>query len=711
MKQPSQTRCPLSTTVLAGTVLAALLACQGAAAQISLSTNGRLVVRAAGSVLQGVWPRMEVRVAGRVVGAVNVASATPADYSFMLPTALRAGAKVDIAFTNDGYANGVDRNLYISYVSASGLTVLPTATGAVIDIGSGAAAYDGVNLQTAQGTLSSNSALRLTWPAAISPGAGTAAQRAAASRFLVQASFGPTAAEIDKLVASTPAAWINAQMALPANADYVNHVQAKYSLGDAYRPGGAEYSDVRVTERFWKLAATAPDQLRKRVGFALHHILMASQNDSNLYSHSRAYANYLDTLDKHAFGNFRTLLEEMALSPVMGIYLSHMRNRKEDPSTGRMPDENFAREIMQLFTIGLVELNANGTPRLDGNGRTIETYTNADVVALAKVFTGWSWGFPDAQLTESNFRWGWPDYSAAKDTRIDLQRMKAYPGQRSTAEVSLFAGKPWALVIPANSTPAVALRMALDTLFNHPNVGPFIGRQLIQQLVTSDPSPAYVARVAAAFANNGAGVRGDLAAVVRAVLLDTEARTTPVAGATTGKLREPILRIAHAMRALGATSPSGEYMIAWEMESLSQQATHSPSVFGWFRPGYVPPGTSFAARGATAPEFQIVNESTTASWINQVEALCSWGIGWNGLSADVTIPFTPQVAMVTAGNLAALIEHLNVLLFAGRMSNALRLDLMDAVGSVGGTDAASHLNRARMAAYVAMTSPEFLAQR
>jgi uncharacterized protein (DUF1800 family) len=374
-----------------------------------------------------------------------------------------------------------------------------------------------------------------------------------------------------------------------------------------------------------------------------------------------------------------------------------------------MPDENFAREVMQLFSIGLVELNPDGTPKLDAGGDPVETYSNVDVGGLAKIFTGWSWGFPDNQLTESRFRWGWPDYKVTGDQGIDLQRMKSYPGQFSTAAVQLFTGKPHAVSIPEGGTAQTRLKLALDGLFKHPNIGPFIGRQLIQQLVTSQPSPAYVARVAAVFANNGRGVRGDLGAVVKAVLMDAEARNAPTADF--GKLREPVLRVTQWMRAFGAQSVSGQYMMAYELDNVAQRALAAPSVFGWFRPGYVPPGTRFAARNATAPEFQIVNESTTAAWVNRVESMVGSGMGWTGSVTDVSAALATQTAFMTKGNLEGLVQNLNLLLFAGGMSPALRQDLLDAVGGVNGTDAASHLNRARIAIYVAMASPEFLAQR
>ncbi|WP_418320784.1 DUF1800 family protein [Piscinibacter sakaiensis] len=666
-----------------------------------------LTVRARGSLAGGVGPIMVVRLDGTVIGTVEVRSTEPADYSFSAP-GLRAGSKVDVVFTNDAVINGEDRNLYVSYLTDGTSTLLPVAPGTVVDKGSNEKAFDGIDVIAGQGELAWNAALRITWV-----GSGSAdlaiARKNEASRLLQQATFGPTPAEIARLAGVSDAAWLADQLAQPASPDFVNAVQAQFDRGAAYRPGGASYSTAIVGQRFWANAASSPDQLRKRMGFALHQIFMVSQADSNLHHHSRAYAHYLDTLNRHAFGNFRNLLEDMALSPVMGIYLSHIRNRKEDAATGRNPDENFAREVMQLFTIGLHELNIDGTEKLESSGKPIETYNNADVMALAKVFTGWSWGFPDAQLTENNFRWGSPDYSVAGDTRIDLQKMKAYPGQHSSAEKRLFAGKSHAVTIPANTGAAESLRIALDTLFNHPNVGPFIGRQLIQRFVTSNPSPAYVARVASAFNNNGQGVRGDLGAVVRAILLDTEARQAPTG--EFGKLREPVLRVTHWMRAFGATSATGGFMMAWELDSQSQRALHAPSVFGYFRPGYVPPNSTLAATGATAPELQIVNESSTAEWVNLAETMAGSGLGWTGSARDVSVALSAQAALAAAGNLNGLIDNLDLLLFAGRMPKALRQDIRDAVGGVAGNSEASHLYRARVALFVALASPDYLVQR
>ncbi|MCE4554980.1 DUF1800 family protein [Roseateles cellulosilyticus] len=661
-----------------------------------------LTVRARADVAGGVGAMMTLRIDGQVVGTVEVKSTTPDDYKFTTPT-LKAGSKLDLVFTNDGAVDGVDRNLHIIALSDGVWTILPTISGSVVDRGPRSLAFDGVDTIPGQGDLFVDSALRLTWP-----GSAVDTQWGAkvdAVRFLEQASFGPTADDVNKVVKDGYSSWITAQLTLPYTRDFFDHVQAKYALGDAYRPKGANYTPFWVSQKFWERAARAPDQLRQRVAFALHQIFMVSQADLNLYAHGRAYAQYVDLLHKHAFGNYRNLLEDMALTPSMGIYLSHMRNRKEDPATGRMPDENFAREIMQLFSIGLYELNNDGSLKRDANGNPIETYTTADVMAMAKVFTGWSWAYPDAQLNESTFRYSTPSVTAANDYQIDFLPMKAYPGQHSTAEKRLFTGKSWAVTLPGGSTAQSDLKAALDALFNHPNVGPFVTRQLIQHLVTSNPSPAYINRVATVFNNNGQGVRGDLGAVVKAILLDTEARSTPTADF--GKLREPVLRLAHWMRAMGAQSVSGQYLMQDTLESQGQRALFAPSVFGYVRPGYIPPNTAFSTRGATAPEFQIVNESTVAIWLNAVENLVTTGVGTN---SDVSSTYANQIGMASYTNLATLPDHLNLMLLGGRMTPALRQQILDIMSQINitGTDAAKR--RAQAALFLTLASPEFVFQ-
>ena len=646
---------------------------------------------------------MSVRINGQVIGTVEVKSTTLEDYKFDAPT-LTAGVKLDVVFTNDGTVNGVDRNLHIAYISDGVTVILPTVNGAVVDRGPRTLAFDGVDTIAGQGSLFVDGALRLTWPG--SPASDALwANKVDAVRFLQQATFGPTAEDISKVVSSDYASWISAQQALPYARDFFAHVQSKYALGDAYRPKGANYTPVWVGQKFWERAARAPDQLRQRTAFALHQVFMISQADVNLYAHARGYAQYVDLLHKNAFGNFRTLLEDMALSPAMGIYLSHMRNRKEDAATGRLPDENFGREVMQLFSIGLYELNNDGTLKRDANGNPIETYTTADVMAMAKVFTGWSWAYPDSMLNESTFRYSTPSVTAANDQQIDFLPMKAYASQHSTAEKKLFTGKSWAVTLPAGNSAQADLKGALDALFKHPNVGPFIGRQLIQHLVTSNPSPAYVDRVATVFNDNGQGVRGDLGAVVKAILLDPEARSAP--SAEFGKLREPVLRVSHWMRALGAQSASGEYLLHEILETQGERALWAPSVFGYYRPGYIPPNSAFSARNATAPEFQIINESSVATWLNAAEFMTTNGIGANN---DVYCNYALQIAMAGYSNLAALPDHLNLMLLGGRMTPALRQQILDITSQISLTSDGGATRRAQVAIFLTLASPEFIFQ-
>ncbi len=541
-----------------------------------------------------------------------------------------------------------------------------------------------------------------------------------ASRLLAQASFGPTLETVTSLTGQSASTWITDQMALPAVPDYVNEVQMRFDQdpGGSYRPGngGSNYTPSWLIHKFWATAHTAPDQLRRRTVHALSQIFVVSLEDSTLYDHGRTYGQFLDNLGKHAFGNFRDLLQDVALSPVMGMYLSHIRNQKGDPATGRMPDENFAREVMQLFTIGLHQLNTDGTEKVGGNGKPLETYSNDDVMGLARVFTGWSWDMPD---TSNNFKWGGPGrYATTGAARFDLKPMRVYPAFHEMG-VKTFLG----VTIPAGTDGNASLKIALDTLFNHPNVGPFIGRQLIQRMVTSNPSPAYVRAVAEAFNNNGAGVRGDMGAVMRAVLLHPDARSEP--SGEFGKLREPILRATQAVRALQASSLSGRWMMGSDQRSQLQAALGSPSVFNFYRPGYVPPNTQLATLGMVAPEFQIANETTVVEWVNYVWAFLQWGVGWTGSAADlsatlrnkqdVTVNFSATNTMwgqAAALSNEAVVDQLNLLLFQGRMSAGLRGKILNAMqNQVGWNSATRQQDRLRIAAFIALSSSEYLIER
>jgi uncharacterized protein (DUF1800 family) len=512
-----------------------------------------------------------------------------------------------------------------------------------------------------------------------------------ASRLLAQASFGATAKDIDHVAALGYRAWVNEQLAKPQ------------TLHRAYMddmPAGTTQSaaQLRFYESFWKQAITGEDQLRQRVAYALSQIFVVSFIDSGTPNYPRGVASYYDTLAAHAFGNYRQLLEAVALHPMMGLYLSHIRNQKESGS--RVPDENFAREVMQLFSIGLYELNQDGTPKLAG-GKPIETYSSDDIAGLAKVFTGWSWAGPD----KSNNRF----FGANPDPDRDWRPMQSYPQYHSGSEKQ-FLGT----VVASGASPEASLKIALDRLFQHPNVGPFIGRQLIQRLVTSNPSPQYVARVAAAFANNGAGVRGDMKAVVKAILLDPEARNDSAAGTAAGKLREPALRLAHWMRAFNAKAASGRYPVSVlddPLNSLGQTPMRSPSVFNFYRPGYVPPNGAIAATGLVAPEMQITGETSVVGYLNTMRDAIQNG---TGIDHAIKADYSAELALVEQPE--KLVDHLNLLLMAGQMSAALRAQIVAAVNAVpipsnASAAALARLNRARLAIFLAMAAPEYIVQK
>ena len=528
---------------------------------------------------------------------------------------------------------------------------------------------------------------------------------AEASRFLVQATYGPNLAEIDALSKSTPSQWIDRQFATPPMDTHWAYVmERKGPVG--CNPCDAEWINA-VMESFWLQAVRGPDQLRQRVVFALSQLFVVSTVNSPVEIQKDAHAAYLDMLSRNAFGNYRTLLEEVSTHPTMATYLSSFKNDKEDPATGRLPDENYAREVMQLFTIGLWQLNPDGTRKKDANGNDIPTYTQADVMGMAKVFTGWGWG--GKGTTEGDWH-GWTG-NAAWD-----KRLISYPQHHSSSEKRIVGG----VVIPANTPGPQSLKIALDTLFNHPNMGPMFGTHLIKRFVTSNPSPAYVARVTAAFNNNGQGVRGDMKAVIRAVLLDPDARDVAKASDPNwGKMREPMIRYANFMRAFDVQAPSGKYKI-WNLEnpvsSIGQNPLRAPSVFNWYTANYAPPG-DIMTKGMVAPEFAITHETTATGYTNfmvgTAERQSAW---WRENVAKKWGPITDYLGgdyaaeMSLAGNPSAMIDRLNLILAQGRMSAATKKTIVDALNTIPASTDSGHR---RVAAAVALTlvSPDFIVQK
>ena len=528
-----------------------------------------------------------------------------------------------------------------------------------------------------------------------------------ASRFLAQATFGPTPNEITRLQTLGYVDWLSEQLSMPPEPRHRAYIESLTAV--AVVP-----TDNHIANSFWKQAATAPDSLRQRIAFSLSQIFVVSLQDPAIASFKRGVASYLDMLGEHAFGNFRTLLEGVARHPMMGIYLTHMRNQKEDPVRFRIPDQNFAREVMQLFSIGLIELNPDGTPRLV-NGAPVETYTDADVVGLSRVFTGFSWAGPDTL----NGRFSGAT-NPPRDPNRDILPMQGYPQYHSLSE-KRFLGT----VIPAGQgNPNESLRIALDTLANHPNVGPFFGRQLIQRLVTSNPSPDYVGRVAQAFDSGiysydtwavGTGVRGDLMATIAAVLLDREARANPsLNDPNFGRVREPILRMANWMRAFNARSTSGNFLLGITDDvaiSLGQTVMRSPSVFNFYRPGYVPPNSGIAAAGLVAPEMQIIHETSVIGYANWMRSTVQLGVG-TGNPRDIQPDYTAELAIADQPN--ALVDRLDILLCAGTLSAPIKNLIRNAISSVAipvTNPTAALKNRVWIGVLMTLSAPEYLVQK
>ncbi len=519
-----------------------------------------------------------------------------------------------------------------------------------------------------------------------------------AARFLQQAQFAATDADIASLKTQGFATWLNNQYGSMPGQSGVAWLTARghNSITAEQRYFWQQFGDFMI----WNQLLTGPDQMRKRVALALSEYFVVSLTPIDGFYPPYMIAAYWDLLTGNAFGNFRTLLEKITLNAAMGFYLNTRGNLKEDAASGRQPDENYAREVMQLFTIGLYELNVDGTPKVGTDGKPIETYVQDDVSNLARVFTGYDYDYSRVTFTDV----AWVNY-AIPSTEFATDPMRLNPAAHSSLAAT-FLGT----TIGANTGGAEALRMALDALFNHPNVGPFFGRQMIQRLVTSNPSPAYVQRVASAFNNDGSGVRGNLRAVWSAILTDPEARAAPSATAPlAGKLREPMVRLVQWARTVGMRSSTGAFEI-YDLSSsdngLGQSALRSPSVFNFFRPGYVPPNTALAANGKEAPEFQLLNETTTAGYINFLEWIIRWGY------SDVQPSYATLLPI--AHDVPAVITWLNLRLCANQLSTNSIVTMQGALAPLGVTAASSDdakLYLLASACLMILSCPEYLVQK
>ena len=496
-------------------------------------------------------------------------------------------------------------------------------------------------------------------------------------RILAQATMGATKADIDSVIALGFDGWLGDQFNKARSTTFWDWLVAKGYNVTANMNGTTGFDPM-----VWSQLISAQDQLRQRVGMALLEMLVVGIDGINLSWRQFAMAAYMDILWDNAFGNFRTILDKISTNAAMGSFLTFLGNRKANAASGSQPDENFARELMQLFTLGLYKLNPDGTQQLTG-GNPVETYTQADISGLARVFTGWN--------LDSN-----------DDTTPDrYRRSLVQVASNHELGTKVFLGT----TIPANTDGVASLKIALDTIFAHPNVAPFVSKQLIQRLVTSNPSPAYVQRVGAVFENNGSGVRGDMRAVVRAILLDSEARNDSAAASSAnfGKLREPIMRLTGWARAFGATSPSDAWAIGDTSSSsnrLSQSPGRSASVFNFFRPGYTPPNSAIATANLVAPEFQITNEPSVVAYINYMNGLIVNGAG------DTKANYAALVAKATDSQ--ALLDDVNLILAANQVSAATIAQIKSAVDSIATATPANLNNRVYTAILLVMASPEYL---
>ncbi len=532
----------------------------------------------------------------------------------------------------------------------------------------------------------------------------------AASRFLSQASFGPGSTGIENVLAIGLEGWFTEQLALSPSLHLQDVLNRFPADGRFLDDQGNPLEDLvfAASDSFWEKAITAPDQLRQRMAFALSQILVVS-SQSDLARTPQTIAAYMDVLTTGAFENFRELLEDVTYSPAMAVYLTYLRNEKADPSSGRVPDENYARELLQLFTLGLVELGPDGEPLTGNDGQPVELFDNDDITGLAKVFTGLSFSGV-----------GFRTPLRALPSEAYYQPLAMFDEFHSLEEKH-FLGT----TIAANTDGNTSIEIALDAIFEHPNVGPFLARQLIQRFITSDPTPSYVSRVSQAFdsglfslpsgASVGSAQRGDLAATLAAVLFDDDARQPVGDDVTFGKLREPVIRFTHWARAFQVNSAdaSNDRLLrdTSSSEALGQHPYRSPSVFNFYRPGYIAPGTETGAAGLTAPELQIANASTVIGYPNFM-TIYALGrapqVDRNRAPAFIA-DYSEEAAL--ADDADALLDHLDLLLTHGTLQADTRTRVQEALLEIEVQSDADRLIRAQLASVMLMTAPEYLVLR
>ncbi len=526
-----------------------------------------------------------------------------------------------------------------------------------------------------------------------------------ASRFLAQASLGANLTDINRVMAAGMENWIDEQMTLDPTYILPETRAIFDTLVRIYLERGGNPEEV-PTEPYWNVfnyawwqqAVTGEDKLRHRIALALSELLVISTN-SDLGSYGFGLAAYYDIFLKNAFKNYRDVLREVTLHPCMGFYLSHLDNPKTNEEENIHPDENYAREIMQLFTIGLYELNRDGSRKVDASGNNIPTYDQNDIRELAKIFTGLG-----ASAIKPNMYLEAPEFGIGIYLNDLTQPMKMYEEWHEPGVKTILGDKE----IPAGNSGMKDIEMALDHLFNHPNVGPFIARHFIQRLVTSNPTPGYIDRVATAFNDNGAGVRGDLKAVIKAVLLDNEARScASIENPLEGMLREPLVRYTHFAKAMKLEQYYERYWnIGYEFwEKTGQSPLGAPSVFNFFLPDFQPIG-AIASQGLVAPEFQIHNTKTSVGYINQVNNWAIWdNVLWTWEEGNPPAWLVLDELLPLARDPEVLLNRLDMLFTHGQLSDRTRSIIKSAISNVIWGDYRD--DRIRLALYLIMISPDY----
>jgi uncharacterized protein (DUF1800 family) len=547
-------------------------------------------------------------------------------------------------------------------------------------------------------------------------GVGMTHQQNVMGRLIRQATMGLNEEQINETIQTNPEDWMANQMNIPA----LNFLDFFYETVDETRQYRLQYSeedeeeiefDSRISSEefriaYWRNIMDHDDHLRQKILYALSQIFVVSDQVGAIQDHGEGLASFTEILNKNAFGNFKNLLRDVTLEPIMGMFLSHLNNSREIPHLNIHPDENYAREIMQLFTIGLYELEITGEPKRDAEGELIPTYDQSDIQNLAKVFTGLGPGKTGLYADEDMP----PRFGLGRFLTDFTHPMAMYEEYHDKTE-KIIVGD---FIIPANQTGMEDIDMALNHLFNHPNVGPFFCKQLIQKLVSSNPSPEYIKDIATIFNNNGQGVRGDLKSVIKGILLHPEARSCSSLQSTNhGKLQEPFIRYLEVIKHIDL-QPNENGSIFYNGQNVffttTQNFLRAPTVFNFYKPNYSPFGP-LRKLDLLGPEFQIHNSTTSLDLLNGFNRMTktdfgmsySWEIdGIPGYYQNNYDDFLPY-----AQDPESLVNHVDKIFTGGQMTTRTRSIIKQVLLNLEDSDGQLLHTRVQKGIYLALISPDF----